>query len=188
MVKKSEPKKKKKETHAKSKKIPAKSKKNNDLKNKSSKKTVPSIKTSEGFEKMINHIKTRIKLLKSCLQMIPELHVRIAGKSNIPNLGKGLAKDQWKIKGYSTQQYNNFIKELDKGLLKLKSEFPKRVTFGNIDGSNASDLNYQVWGANAKNYNLPTNSFIKGRGQARAVDRQYPGVFGIVTTPINGIP
>ena len=152
--------------------------------------TVPESKhVSNGVQLMKKHVMQRVNELSQKLQTNKSLIVTIAGtKSEGSKLGKHRARGQWLSKGYTIAQYDEFITFLDSQLNNLKRNFPKRVSFGFIAEKNASANHYQVWGANARNWNLKNGNIIPGEGQARAVNRQIPGVFGIVTTPINGIP
>ena len=150
------------------------------------KKSLSKKSNDKGYRKMIRHVTDRVKKLSDIICNNPEVIVFIAGSNGESNLGKGIAKEQWELEGYTTKQYNNFIRHMDHLLHGLKHKFPHNVHFGRINGKAASSTKIMVWGANAKNYNLPTNSRIPGNGQARAVDIQRPGVFGIVTTPIGG--
>ena len=68
----------------------------------------------------------------------------------------------------------------------IKKMYPERVIFGDVVYENASPTHYQVWGANAKNWNLPEGSKIPGKYQAMQMKVQEPGVFGIVVTPLYG--
>jgi len=142
-----------------------------------------------GVQLMKKHVMQRVHELSLKLQTNRSLIVTIAGtKSEGSKLGKGLARGQWLSKGYTVAQYNEFIKFLEAQLNTLVINFPKRVSYGFITEEKASVNHYQVWGANAKNWNLKNGNIIPGSGQARAVNKQIPGVFGIVTTPINGLP
>ena len=46
----------------------------------------------------------------------------------------------------------------------------------------------QVWGANAANVSGPPGARIDGGGQAAAMRTHGAGVFGIMTTPVAGLP
>lgn len=104
------------------------------------------------------------------------------------SLGTGLAKNQWIEKGYTYEQYRQFMDHLHQSLKGLKKKYDGRVVYGRVSGTGASDKNYNVWGANKKNWNLKPNTPITGKGQAENMEKMGPGVFGIVTTPLFGRP
>lgn len=68
----------------------------------------------------------------------------------------------------------------------LKRSYPSRVNFGDVLYENASPNHFQVWGANAKNWNLAEGASIPGKFQAAQMKIQEPGVYGIVVTPLYG--
>ncbi len=108
------------------------------------------------------------------------------------NLGKGLAIRQWKKAFGDTKRYEEFITELDKSVRMLRKKYDTRVKFGTLDNTlNNKDV-LQLWGANMKNYDCfadAENSFIiRGRGQAGYLGKHSVSTFGIVTTPVAGIP
>ena len=70
----------------------------------------------------------------------------------------------------------------------LAREFPGRVTYGWLRREHASPTHYLVWGANVQNVHGSTGDPISGGGQASAVATHGVGVFGIVTTPVAGVP
>ena len=86
---------------------------------------------------------------------------------------------------------------LDKLVEDLYKDFSLRVKFGGvgfadslnsyanqIKRKNPSCFYIHVWGANENNWNNDPNSIISGSGQAAAMKKQVPGVFGIVTMPV----
>lgn len=71
----------------------------------------------------------------------------------------------------------------------LKFKYPKQVKFGWITCDQARKKNtYCVWGVNSVNWNLGNGEKIPGGGQAIYMKYQIDGVFGIVTTPLTGLP
>ena len=68
----------------------------------------------------------------------------------------------------------------------LKKMYPERINFGDVVYENATSNHFQVWGANAKNWNLPEGAKIPGKFQAAQMKIQEPGVYGIVVTPLYG--
>ena len=65
---------------------------------------------------------------------------------------------------------------------------PGRVRFGRLVRSDASDTHVLVWAANAANFQGAAGDRIDGGGQAAAMQHHGPGVFGIITTPLAGMP
>ena len=70
----------------------------------------------------------------------------------------------------------------------LRAEFAGRVEFGWLKRAQASRTHYLVWGANAGNVRGSPGAPIAGGGQAAAMKTHGAGVFGIVTTPVGGMP
>ena len=68
----------------------------------------------------------------------------------------------------------------------LKKMYPERINFGDVLYENATPNHFQVWGANAKNWNLTEGAKIPGKFQAIQMKIQEPGVYGIVVTPLYG--
>lgn len=115
--------------------------------------------------------------------------VLIAGKNKETTLGMGNAKEQWKKFGPDGDNARiKFLQELQKMFDDLAKEFPGRVTFGDVSKDLASERNYVVWGANKDNVGGEKGAPISGTGQAKLMESHGPGVFGIITTPVAGIP
>ena len=85
----------------------------------------------------------------------------------------------------------------------LRRQYPSHITIGPVGANESNDGSgwkfgkplfspsrtvYHVWGANNNNWNLPKGALIHGGGQAAYFHAQGPGVFGIVTTPLHGLP
>ena len=70
----------------------------------------------------------------------------------------------------------------------LAREFPGRVVYGWLVRAQASHTHWLVWGANADNVQGAPGERIPGGGQAAAMGTHGEGVFGIVTTPVAGVP
>ena len=124
------------------------------------------------------------------------------------NLGSGLAKKQWGLKGKIPEGKNYFVFDdnynkdpiwnnyllcinlIDQMCVKLFENFGKRISYGQVGIVNGmSNTNIHVWGANIDNF-LTSN--FGGAGQADAVAKKgmgkttnSPGAFGIITTPLN---
>lgn len=130
-----------------------------------------------------------IKELETFIQQNKHHKVIIAsldGKTS--SLGTGYAKEQWIDSGYSTQQYDNFMSYLNKKLNSLSQTYLSQVSFEKVSYEKANDSTYCVWGANKDNWNLSNGNIIPGDGQAKHMKKQKKGVFGIVTTPVAGLP
>lgn len=140
------------------------------------------------LERVLEHIKYRFGQLDE----IMEKDVRITVKFPGPNVKEHLLGkpyyDQWRLfdrKNWSkiTNALHDYIA---KKITKLMEKYNERVEFGDVLYENASDISYQVWSANAVNWNLPAGSKIPGKFQAEEVKFQDKGVFGIVVTPMYG--
>ena len=71
----------------------------------------------------------------------------------------------------------------------LARNYPGRVTYTvKLVRSRASATNILVWGAHARNEQGAAGRPIDGGGQAAAMATHGPGVFGIITTPVRGLP
>jgi hypothetical protein len=157
------------------------------------------IPLQEDYDRYIQHVNERVFKLDKLLED-PNFKVTIAGDANKDkiSLGTGLAKNQWIEKGYTYEQYRQFMDHLHQSLKGLKKKYNARVVYGKVfrheSGMNeppedgASATHYHVWGANGSNWDLKHDTSITGKGQARAMKTMGPGVFGIVTTPSFGKP
>ena len=141
-------------------------------------------------EPYLRHVRERFEVLRSSLSRDPFLTVRIAGENNTSSLGRGLARDQWAdaYGKWGLQAWALVTGAIGDLSHKLKSDYPHRVTFGRVSGADAGPSNLVVWGANARNWDLPDGKFIDGAGQAAAMGYMKPGIFGVVTTPLRGPP
>jgi hypothetical protein len=152
-------------------------------------KSVPPEDSTEGgarsnpaLQAVLHHQQERFEELRCLLQKDESVHVTIAGEDGHHNLGTGIAKDAWDSKKDWEEMQEN-LTELVNDLLK---EFPTRVQLGKV-GKDYSATHLHVWGANAYNWNLPDGTVRRygfGDGQASYFKKQEPGVFGIVTMPI----
>lgn len=150
-----------------------------------------------------DHIKERFDKLDEIAAAAQEkgtkLRITVAGgprfgKAREHQLGTGLAKGQWANRYGGDEKVNQGLIEYTQeryDALKKKYKDSKHVTveLGAVDGKNASADHYQVWGAHAGNWNYKEsdNPGTFGGGQAQFFDKQKPGVFGIVTTPLAGL-
>jgi len=128
------------------------------------------------------HQTKRFEELRNLLKRDQTVKVILPGSGNTHSLGVGIARASWAADDY-TKMHNH----LNKLVKRLAASFPGRVSFGMV-GSSAktppSNKVIHVWGANAGNWNLSPGSLIVGSGQASAMGKQRPGVFGIVTMPV----
>jgi len=146
----------------------------------------------------IEHAKYRINLLRQKLKDNQDVRVTIAGNVSYGEhyLGKGLAVNQWIQNKYASKKevsiyaWNRFMNILQIEIENLEKKYRNRVSYGTLVRTTASDINILVWGANSDNWdgdgknNIPIN----GSGQAEAMSPYGPGVFGIITTPLTGLP
>ena len=163
---------------------------------------------------VIQHQKNRFQELEYILDNTNAKAI-IAGfpDSQMHALGVGLAKEQWERWGDMKKNRKHWKKMQDNlkilfdGIIQ-KYKDKGRVTVGaiglstktNIDPKtgnnlcnedltkNPSEKIIHVWGANEGNWNLDNNEEIEGGGQILCLDKQIPGIFGIVTTVHHKIP
>ncbi len=158
----------------------------------------------EVLEPYIEHINERFDILDRKLSDNSIKKVIFAGKDDKHALGTGYAIGQWKneygeVKG--NEYSNKIIDHITNKINDLKGKHGKKIEIGpvglepiggkwefNKPSELPSDRVYHVWGANNKNWNLPKGKNISGGGQASYFPKQQSGVFGIVTTPLNGDP
>jgi hypothetical protein len=148
----------------------------------------------------IVHAKARINELREKLKNDKTI-VILAGnnENNEHYLGKGLAVGQWEIYNGKNKYGNTlpiirivawklFIDSLTNELTKLYQEFPYQVIYDTFARENADDFNIMVWGANSDNVDGDTGHVINGSGQAAILSPYGPGIFGIITTLLTGVP
>ncbi len=153
-----------------------------------------------GYERnMISHAITRVTgLLGSHLQANPTARVVIASLQTDPlfisglrirhALGSGLAVPQWGAYVQGSLRRLMFIHALQQLFNQLENRFPGRVLYGWLNRANANRNNVLVWGANTNNFHGPIGSRIPGGGMASSMGTHGVGVFGIVSTPVGGVP
>jgi hypothetical protein len=110
-------------------------------------------------------------------------------ESSDPEFVPKLIQDQLKI---MQQKYVSEVKVTFFGRDKTDPNLKPTSRFIGVRADLASPTNFQLWGANAYNWNIPdgmTPKDVGGAwgGQAAAIDKQKPGIFGIVTTPLEGL-
>ena len=160
-------------------------------------KQPPQTLTAEQLaEPFVAHARARVQQLHDQLTDDDQTQVEVAGNpaTGKHSLGTGLARGQWidKKKGWPVrgdEARQLLVRELQVLFDGLQARFPGRVTFTTqLEGARASSTRFLVWGANARNWNLPDGIFIPGGGQAADMGRQKRGIFGIITTPLEGLP
>jgi len=137
---------------------------------------------------IMNHINWRFLNLRKKMEHDSRVKITIPGDNRENHqLGtpyqedwKLVDKDNWETLYYTLHEY------LSKKIGELEKKFPSRVKFGEVLYENATETDYQLWSANAVNWNLPEGEEIPGKYQAQEMKFQGPGVFGIVVTPLYG--
>ena len=140
------------------------------------------------LEYIMNHVEYRIKNIFEIMSKDARVSVTFPGESPEKHeLGpvyfdhwKLLDRDNWKTLTKTLYDY------IGSKMKELQEKFNTRVRFGEVMYDNASELNYQVWSANAANWDLEEGSCIAGKYQALEMKFQEPGVYGIVVTPRYG--
>ena len=159
-------------------------------------KQPPQTLTAEQLaEPFVAHARARVQQLHDQLTD-DRTQVEVAGNpaTGKHSLGTGLARGQWidKKKGWPVrgdEARQLLVRELQVLFDGLQARFPGRVTFTTqLEGARASSTRFLVWGAHARNWNLQDGIFIPGGGQAADMGRQKRGIFGIITTPLEGLP
>ena len=138
----------------------------------------------------IAHARSRVQQLRSALAANLAVLVTIAGDGVRHLLGSGLAVEQWQRywpEGGEAARVR-FVAALQTLFDGLITDYPGRVFYGDLDRRMASPTHLLVWGANAANEQGTSGSPITGEGQAAAMGTYGPGVFGLITTPKNGMP
>jgi hypothetical protein len=139
-----------------------------------------------------DHVDSRVQELRTKLDADPELNVKIAADegSESTNIGTGLAKGQHADYAEATGEEDvgdKVQKYISDKLDDLKADYPDRVSFGKV-GGDIPENELHVWGANSSNVDLPAGTKIPGAGQAEAIGTAGENEFGIVSTPLNGLP
>ncbi|MBP6218337.1 MAG: hypothetical protein KA436_07105 [Oligoflexales bacterium] len=153
---------------------------------------------NERFDELETQIREQVAKGKRVSVTIPDDpdNEFLKANQNIHHaLGVGLAQGQW---GKNTSAAGTVPKLIQSRLAELIKK--TGVTFVGRQGgerklirlspASASEVNFQVWGANAGNWNYPDGTKMKdgfGGGQAKSIKEQKAGIFGIVTTPVAGL-
>jgi len=140
------------------------------------------------LEKIMNHVDYRIGELARKMERDSRIKVTFPGESAEEHqLGPPYFKDwEW----IDSDNWNALTKALygfiEEKIKDLQERFSDRVRFGEVMYQNASPKSYQVWSANAANWDLPRGESIPGKFQAMEMKFQEPGVYGIVVSPMYG--
>ena len=107
----------------------------------------------------------------------------------LSNMGKERAIDQWKSRYGNTFKYSNFIQHLDIKIDELHKIYSSRVSFKKLRKLDDPNI-IQLWGANLQNYDnrASKGNIIKGSGQAAFLKKHTQSTYGIITTPVGGVP
>lgn len=140
------------------------------------------------LEKILKHIEKRFDHLKDVMFLDSRITATIPGSDpEHHELGPAYF-ECWKFVDH--KNYKELTKVMydyiTSKILDLISKFENRIIFGEIYYHNASSLSYQLWSASAVNWNLPEGSKIPGSYQAKSMNMQVPGVYGIVVNPRYG--
>jgi len=142
------------------------------------------------LDNMIEHCNNRFLCLHRMLVANPSLEIIIpSDDKKTTNMGKGYAIGQWKNK----RDYKTFIQHLDKKMDELHKKDSSRVKFGRLKRLDKPNI-IQLWGANLKNYDYTASTYagngniIKGSGQAAFLKKHTQSTYGIITTPVGGVP
>lgn len=135
---------------------------------------------------VITHIKRRFFYLSEYLKNNPTAKVVIPWDGQdegfcLARCGESIAKREWE--NIDPDKYNKLINTITYEIEQLQKNYRGRFSKGKVGGDSISANNIHVWGANVGNWNLPENKDIPGAGQASYMDKQRPGVYGIVTMP-----
>ncbi len=137
-----------------------------------------------------DHVDSRVTQIRSKLDADPNLKVKIAGGNGKTTIGTGEAVQQHVDYAEATGQPNvgpSVQQHINDSLDNLQKDYPDRVSFGNVGGQIPAD-ELHVWGANKGNIGLPSGTKIEGAGQAASIGTASDREFGIVSTPLAGVP
>jgi len=151
--------------------------------------TVPFTKDSFSvLAKLKKSISKRIENLKEILDKDVRVKVTVPGESPYKHRLGTMYREDWKLvdsKNCSSLA-DDLYEYITSQLIDLINAYGDRITFGDVLYQNASSLNYNLWSANAVNYNLEEGTQIPGDYQAAEMKIQSPGVYGIIVTPRYG--
>ena len=143
----------------------------------------------EVLDKILEKIKDRFDQLEEILAKDIRKKATFPGVNAFKHALGTMYKDDWKL--VCNDNYENLANKMHEFITENILNFveifgEERIKFADVVYQNASEFNYQVWSANAINYDLPEGTKIPGDYQALEMKKQCPGVFGIITTPRYG--
>ena len=130
------------------------------------------------------HVEERIDELGELLNTYEEVKVTIP----LSSIGRGLAEEQWRDAGFTDEQIERFVTYLHEYLMIVRHSYPQQVQLGRVEYAGADPTNLNVWGVTAENWDIGDNITLIGEAGSMFSKRKKLGVFGIVTTPVGGIP
>jgi len=140
------------------------------------------------LEHILEHIEYRFEELEKILEKDVRICATFPGENPRSHQLGTMYYDLWKLFDpvncdKVTKAMHDFIaREIEK----LIEKYDDRIKFGDVLYQNASPINYQIWSANAVNWNRMPGMDIPGCYQAQEMKYQEKGVFGIVVTPRYG--
>lgn len=140
------------------------------------------------LEKIKNSIHSRLENLKEILDKDNRIKVTIPGENAYRHRLGTMYRDDWRLvdsKNY-TKLADDLHEYISGEIIDLTNTYGDRITFGDVLYQNANSLNYNLWSANAVNYDLGEGENIPGDYQASEMKIQAPGVYGIIVTPRYG--
>lgn len=142
----------------------------------------------EILNKIKKHVDERFDNLEEILNKDVRITATIPGENAFKHRLGTMYYEDWKL--VNENNYIQLAEELHQHIaeriVKLITLFNERIKFKDVSYENANSLSYQLWSANAVNYDLPKNSKIPGDYQAQEMKLQDDGVYGIITTPKYG--
>lgn len=145
-------------------------------------------KPNDVLNKIKMKLDSRFDQLEEILNKDIRIKVTFPGQSAVKHRLGTMYVEDWKL--IDQENYHNLAQEMHhhitQKILHFEEVFGERVKFGDVLYQNANSLSYQVWSANAINYDLKEGQKIPGDYQALEMKVQGPGVFGIITTPKYG--
>jgi hypothetical protein len=140
------------------------------------------------LEHILEHVKYRFNELDQIMEKDARVKVTFPGKDAQHHELGTMYKDQWEL--FDKENCDKVFKALydfiSMEIEKLEDKYDERINYGEVYYQKANALNYQVWSANAVNWNRPEGLDIPGSFQAQEMKFQEKGVFGIVVTPRYG--
>ena len=145
-------------------------------------------KASNVLDSLKENFNNRIEKLKAILDRDIRIKVTVPGENSYKHRLGTMYRDDWQLVDnidYKSlaDMFHEFITEQ---LLDLVKGYGERITFGDVTYQNASSLNYNLWSANAINYNLRDGEEIPGDYQANEMKIEGEGVYGLIVTPRYG--